>query len=265
MSRVGIVVAMRAEAQCIASQRLPFRQTIPVREGLLVRVCGMGSEAASHAALMLRDQDNVSALISFGVAGALQENLLPGDLVLPESIAADQFYQTDTTWRTQIKQRLPNGIHVTQAALATSERVLTTETEKRALAADTNACAVDMESGAIAAAAAETGIPFIAIRAITDPVQFSPPAALMCALHADGSIKPMHLLVLLLKRSVNLYELLRLAPGMRAACATLKKVVRSTEAELSTPLTRCNSKKDVNQTIQPRTSDPNPPCHISSS
>jgi len=235
VSRTGIVVAMRAEAKCITSQYLPFDLAMPVREGLMVRVCGMGRMAAYDAAVDLRDRHKVSALISFGVAGALQDQLRPGDLVLPESIVADQFYQTDLAWCRQIERRLPGEIRVTHATLATSEQILTTEAEKHALAAKTHACAVDMESGAIATAAAEAGIPFIAIRAITDPIQFSPPAALMTALHPDGSIKLVRLLALLLKRSVSLRELLRLAPGMRAACATLKSVIRHAEAELSAP------------------------------
>jgi adenosylhomocysteine nucleosidase len=235
VSRTGIIVAMRAEAKCITSQHLLFDLATPVREGLMVRVCGMGNMAAYGAAVDLRDRHKVSALISFGVAGALQDQLRPGDLVLPESIVADQLYQTNLAWRRKIERCLPRGIRVTQTALAISEQILTTEAEKHALAAKTNACAVDMESGAIAFAAAEAGIPFIAIRAITDPIQFSPPAALMTALHPDGRIRLVRLLALLLKRSVSLRELLRLAPGMRAACATLKLVIQHAEAELSDP------------------------------
>ncbi len=54
----------------------------------------------------------------------------------------------------------------------------------------------------------------------------------MDALQPDGSVKPVSLLALLLKRSLILNELLRLAPGMRAACSTLKQVVQATRHEL---------------------------------
>ncbi len=233
MSRVGIVVAMRAEAGCITPRRLPFDQAIPVHENLMIRVCGMGSEAARRAATDLCEQEGISALISFGVAGALDARLQPGDLVLPRSVLADQHHPADEIWYTRIRRRLPDHISVIHNTLAASGQMLTKEAEKRALAARTGACAVDMESGAVAAVAVEKSIPFIAIRAIADPVQYSPPAALMKALRPDGSVRPISLLALLLKRSFSVHELLRLAPGMRAACATLKSVMRFAHNELS--------------------------------
>lgn len=234
--RVGIVVAMQAEARCITSHCLPFDQTITVHKYWAVRVCGIGSEAAHRAAADLYDRENVSALISFGVAGALDDRLRPGDLVMPESVLMDRNYPTDQAWRTRIERLLPDHINIIHGILVSSQQVLTTATEKRALAAQTGACAVDMESGAVAAVAAEKGIPFIAVRAITDPVQYSPPVALMSALRPDGSVKLIQLLTLLLKRSINLHELLRLARSMQAACATLKSVVRYAENELSSNL-----------------------------
>ncbi|MFO7580764.1 MAG: purine phosphorylase [Nitrosomonas halophila] len=237
MNRVGIIVAMQAEARCITAQRLPFDQSLPLRENLFIRISGMGGAAAQRAAAALHGEQHMDGLISFGVAGALQEDLQSGDLVLPDSIVGDRIYPTDVDWRMRVEQCLPAGagIRVVNRAVAHSRQVQSTAAGKRALAAATHACAVDMESSAIAAVAADAGIPFIAVRAITDPVQISPPAALMGALQPDGSVHFARLMALLLKRSVGLSELLRLAPGMRAACATLKSVIRHAETELGRP------------------------------
>ncbi|MDT8364148.1 MAG: purine phosphorylase [Nitrosomonas sp.] len=233
MKRTGIVVAMQAEARCIAAQNFKLRQPVAVRDKLVVTLCGMGAEAARHAVACLIDQHDVAALISFGVAGALDANMRPGDLVVPATIVAEQTYSTDAHLRTNIMHCLPGNMKVVGGTLAVSRQVLTSEQEKLALATRTSACAVDMESGAIAAAAADKNIPFVAVRAITDPVQYSPPAALLGALHADGRVRPLPLLALLLRRQVQLAELLRLGSGMRAASATLKSAILRIEAILN--------------------------------
>lgn len=237
MSRIGIIAALRAEGRCITQQRLFLGQTAALDENLLIRISGMGNIAAREAATALCKQEKIAGLISFGVAGALDDSLQPGDLILPEQVLADRSYPTEGTWRTRIRHCLPEHISVTYGTLVTSDTVLATETTKRTLAAQSGGCAVDMESGAIAAVAAEEGVPLLVIRAISDPVQFSPPAALMDALQPDGSVKPVSLLALLLKRSLGLNELLRLAPGMRAACNTLKQVIHSTRHELGRQIT----------------------------
>ena len=59
---------------------------------------------------------------------------------------------------------------------------------------------MDMESGAVAEAAAHAGMPFLAIRAISDPVEFSPPPVLLDAVRPDGSADLARLLPLLVRR-----------------------------------------------------------------
>jgi adenosylhomocysteine nucleosidase len=77
----------------------------------------------------------VDGIISTGFCGALDPKLKIGDIVR-EVISID--------------------------------RVASTSAEKRELRASTNAAAVDMESAALAAKAAEWGVPFHTIRAISD-------------------------------------------------------------------------------------------------
>ncbi|WP_090284674.1 hypothetical protein [Nitrosomonas mobilis] len=232
MKRIGIVVAMQAEARCIARQHFQLYQPIAVRDKLIVTLCGMGAQAAWRAAAELVDQHGVVALISFGVAGALDARLHSGDLVVPISVINEQVYATNGSLRANLVRRLSGDVNVIDSPLAGSEQVLTSEQEKLALAIRTGACAVDMESGAIATVAVDRNIPFIAVRAITDPVQYSPPAVLLGALHVDGRVKPLSLLVLLIRRQVHLTELLRLGGGMRAASATLKTAIRQIETLL---------------------------------
>ncbi len=216
---------MRMEARCVTPLRVPFNQMMPLGGSAAIWLCGMGEEAAKEAAQGLA-AGGVTALMSFGLAGALDSSLRPGDLVLPESIDAGRSGKVDLGWRARLQQLLPAHLRVAGGMLATSRQVLTSANAKRELAQITGACAVDMESGAVAEAAAHAGISFMAVRAISDPAGFSPPSILLDAVRCDGSADLARLLPLLLRRSVTLGTLLRLATDSRAACSTLSTVVR---------------------------------------
>jgi hypothetical protein len=123
---------------------------------------------------------------------------------------------------------------ITSGILAASPGVLTSADAKRELAEATGACAVDMESGAVAQVAAKAGIPFIAIRVIADPLDFSPPPPLMSAVRPDGSADPVRLMALMLRGSVTLGTLLRLGSQLRSARSTLLTVVKHAGTELGT-------------------------------
>lgn len=229
MVMVGVITAIRAEASCIVSRKLPFNQMMYLSDDAAIWVCGMGDSAARQAAEGLLGS-GVTALVSFGVAGALDAGLRSGNLVLPESIHVNGATLSVTEgWRDQLKQLLPTSLTVVGGTLTASKEVVSTETAKRELANVTGACAVDMESGAIAEVAANAGIPFIAVRAITDPIEFSPPAALLSAVYPDGSVNVVRLMSLILQRSVGVGTLMRLGRGMRAATDTLSTVVRHSD------------------------------------
>lgn len=229
---VGIIVAMRVEARCITSLRLSFDQRMDLGNGTSVWLCGVGAEAAGAAATGLRTA-GATALMSFGFAGALHSSLNSGTLMLPESIhIGNCLLPVDLNWRARLQRRLPGHLDVAGGILAASSKVLTSTSAKRELAESTGANAVDMESGAVAEVAMNAGLPFMAIRAISDPLDFSPPKVLLEAVRPDGSPHLVRLLGLLLKRSLALGTLLRLASGARAARSTLSTVVRYADAEI---------------------------------
>lgn len=223
---IGIVTALRAEAACITSAHVPLGENFQINNHLALWLSGMGAQAAQTAAQGLH-QRGVTGLISFGVAGALDDHLNPGDLVLPDAIQANERLPVDCAWRDRLQQRLPAEITVVNGLLADSAIPLTGETAKRSLAQATGAIAVDMESAAVAQVAASAGIPFIAVRAIIDPVRFSPPEALLGAVYPDGGVNPLRLMALLLNRSVNVGTLLQMGAGMRKARKTLSQIIQA--------------------------------------
>lgn len=222
----GLVTALRAEASCVSSARVPFNTIMPVGDLAVLWLSGMGAQAARTAAEGLH-QYGVTALVSFGVSGALSPDLKPGDLILPDAIYAGTPLPVNIAWRDRLQNLLPAEITVRNGVLANSDVPLTSTKAKLDLAQATGACAVDMESAAIAAVAAAAGIPFIAVRVIIDPLQFSPPEALLGAVYPDGGVNPIRLTALILKRSVHLTTLMQMGVGMRAARKTLSKVIQS--------------------------------------
>lgn len=232
VTAVGIIVAMRMEAGCITPLRLSFNQRTDLGNGAAVWLCGVGAEAAGAAATGLK-KAGAAALMSFGFAGALHAGLNPGALVLPESIhTGGCLLPVDLNWRARLLRCLPDQLNVAGGILAASSEVLTSPSAKRNLAEATGANAVDMESGAVAEVATNAGLPFMVVRAISDPLDFSPPRVLLEAVRPDGSPHLRRLLGLLLKRALTLGTLLRLASDARAARSTLSTVVRYADAEM---------------------------------
>ena len=97
-------------------------------------------------------------LISAGFAGALNDQLRVGDLLL-----AKNFSTFDLTER----QSFPS-LPIHQADLLTMAALIDSSEERSEIARSTGAAAVDMETEFIARACAEHGIPLLSLRVITD-------------------------------------------------------------------------------------------------
>jgi adenosylhomocysteine nucleosidase len=98
-------------------------------------------------------------LISTGFAGALNDQLQIGDLLL-----AKNFSTIDLNEKRSSVSRLP--IHM--ANLFTAPRLSDSSEERTEIARTTGASAVDMETEFIARACATHGIPLLSLRVITD-------------------------------------------------------------------------------------------------
>lgn len=228
MKIIGVVAALKSEASCLVDQRFPLYQVVDIGDRTSLCLSSIGGSAARGAALKLCGHD-VNALVSFGVAAALDDKLIPGDLVLPEAITTNgEILPVDMEWRDRLHGVMSKHVTVASGILASCEAPLTTRQEKLALNEATGACAADMESAAVAKVAADAGISFIAIRAIIDPLEFSPPEVLMSAVYPDGSVDAMQLIKLVLNRSVSVVTLIHLALGMHVARSALTEVVQKT-------------------------------------
>jgi hypothetical protein len=89
-----------------------------------------------------------------------------------------------------------------------------------------------MESGAVASAAQEAGISFMAIRAISDPFDAMISASILNAIDEFGELDMLRFTKGLLRHPFELLSLIRLGRHFRAAKITLAKVACLTGTNL---------------------------------
>jgi adenosylhomocysteine nucleosidase len=182
-----------------------------------VAIAGGRPDAAAAAAERLV-ADGATALLSFGLAGGLDPNLAPGDVVVPVAVLdAGRRYFTD-----EDLCRALGG--ATVSVLLAGEAVVADALARRLLSARTGASAVDLESGAVARVAAGHRLPFAVLRAVCVPAQRSmPPAALGNA----GAIRPLSVLGSIVTRPWQVPALLRLALDTARARHALARSART--------------------------------------
>jgi len=153
-------------------------------------ICSSSDPQQLRALLTVFDPTTIRGVISFGVAGGLDPSLKSGDVVVATEVMAG-----DGRWLAglSLSDDLISGItlgrrRIVRAGLAGVEEVVVARARKAALRSDTGAAAVDMESHIAAAYAAEAGLPFAAVRVISDPADRSLPALAKNAIKANGDI-----------------------------------------------------------------------------
>jgi adenosylhomocysteine nucleosidase len=224
--RAGIIAALPAEGRCLTKQNLYPGGNAYLSGSLYLQLSGIGPERARRAAEILLSA-GAKALISWGVAGGLAPHLKSGTLLLPEQVQLirGEEYHPDSRWRQRIMNRLDAKLPFSSAALCHTETILSSPEEKNHLYYQTQCAAVDMESAAVAKAAAHAGVPFLIIRAVADPAQTALPASALRALNAEGRLQWFTLLANLFKHPKDILSLWQLAEHFRAASATLQAVV----------------------------------------
>jgi adenosylhomocysteine nucleosidase len=179
-----------------------------------------GSIARLEADLNRAVARNVSAIISFGIAGGLAPNLPPGSALVARRIITEsgERFDSDRAWSQRLSAIL-GGVPIVD--IAGVDTAVTDPHKKRALHADTGASAVDMESHVAARVAHAHGLPFAAFRVIADPAERYLPHAAVVGMGPDGSLALGALLRSLLREPRQLPQLARTALDAGAAFSAL--------------------------------------------
>jgi hopanoid-associated phosphorylase len=191
---------------------------------------------------------SAAAILSSGLAGALDPSLNVGDVVIGTEcvVTADRspakagVQQQPSDWALAFAGELNKKeseksnllgrklerllIGARAGLIAASNHPLAAAEMKAALFAETGALAVDMESHIAARVARRHGLPFAALRVISDPADATLPPAALAGMRPDGGIAVSAILGSLLQNPAQLPALIRTARDAEKAFRALGRV-----------------------------------------
>lgn len=224
---LGIIVALPEELSTLTSQKIAKGCCVFITDTIVVGYFGAGAGNANAAAEHLITQ-GATRLLSWGCAAALSSALKPGDLVLADRLidAEGAIISIASDWHRDVQQRLSNSRPVHTGSLAESHSIVASAKDKQHLHRQTGAIALDMESVAVAKVAQQHQLPFLAIRAIADPVDMDLPKAISYAFNEQGDIVLTRLLRFIAGHPLEVPCLIKLGLHFNAAKNTLKWVAK---------------------------------------
>lgn len=215
MNEIGILCGFAAEAD-VARAFTP-----------LVGMSGAVEELAYVEAKNLIER-GAKALISFGVAGALDYDVTPEAIFVPGIIKASDGREWACTPSliTTLRTALP---HTKDGAVFGSKQLVPDHAEKKKLHDQTGCTLVDMESHVVAEIASTRAIPFAVLRGISDNVEDTFPDAALKGIHPDGTTNYGAVFFSLLANPLQLPALLRLFRHTGVALEKLRQCLELLE------------------------------------
>lgn len=217
---IGVITGMEAEAKLL--------------NGLGYRVVAAGGNpGVTLAKTEELIRAGVTALLSFGIAGALDPRLQPGDLIVANGVVLPdgRHIACDQAWRQRVLDRIA-GLDISAlkfakiavnipGMVAGASTAAATRAQKSTLFHATGALAVDMESHHVAELANRHNLPLLVIRAVADTAFDDIPEAALVGLNDEGRPAIGAVLRSLLAKPWQLPALIRVALRSRAALAAL--------------------------------------------
>jgi adenosylhomocysteine nucleosidase len=225
VATVGLITGLSSEIEALGD----LQSFDTDGHALEARCAGARPHRAEAHARDLIDA-GCDALVSFGIAGALDAALAPGTLVLADWVvlpAEGGAVACDGAWRNRLRdavQAADPALPMVGGGVCGSDAMISTPQAKADLRRVTKAAVVDMESAAVARVAAECGKPFIVVRAVSDPAQRALPAWLGGVVAEDGQPRYAKVIAGLALRPWSVPALIRAAGDSEAALATLRAV-----------------------------------------
>jgi len=191
---VAVIAALEQEAHGLVS-RMPRSETVGPRlsvwegGGLVVVVAGVGKVAAAMAAQFVCDVFKPRCVVAIGLAGALEENSRPGQVIVATGAAQHDFDARPLTPARGIIPGLEIAVmhadssvaeklliaaqleskHARTGIVVSGDQIITSAKVRDALAHEfADALCVDMETAAVAQVALRNGVPWSALRITSD-------------------------------------------------------------------------------------------------
>ena len=173
------------------------------------------------------------AVISAGICGGLLPGLAVGTPVIGSGTVRQKIrWSADAAWQDALAAKIPNAV---RGAIAGSDVILTDPDYKAALHGQTGAVAVDMESHICARVAAAHGVPFAALRVVSDAATHVLPPAVSRAIGAKGNVRMGAVLWSVASEPRQVPELLQTARNTRRALAEMLRCFNVLGADFACP------------------------------
>lgn len=215
---IGIITGFQSEARILS-----------LASNLVVPVGGNSGRAYSQALDLVAR--GAKALLSAGIAGGLDPALATGTVIVGRKVRSVEGMLAGSS---TLCEALANALdQPQQGIIAHSEYPVDTALAKRSLFRTCGALAVDMESWAVAKAAAESGVPFAILRVVADPAGRTLPPAALVGLDEFGTVHAGRVIRALLAKPGQLPGLIRVALDTQAALGALRKAVGRVQSALA--------------------------------
>lgn len=175
-----------------------------------------GGDQAALAAAIERVIAGATLVISTGLGGALNPAFGIGDVVIDRCTMPDALFSA-------LSASVPEARQGTVYGSATP---LTTIADKATLRAQSGADVVDMESHVARDIAARHGVPFMALRVVSDTAFDAIPPAALVGMKAGGRVAPLAVMHELSRHPDQLPAMLRTAANAGRAMRALSSVYR---------------------------------------
>ena len=220
--KIGFIAALDVEASSL-------RRAAAGDDSWLVLQSGPGPTRAAAAAAHALDA-GARLLVSFGLAGALDAAVTSGAVLAPRRVVAEGGapVAVSAPWHARVAA-LADEFRLVSGDLLTVRAALESPAAKRAAARASGAVGVDMESAAVATAAARAGVPFVAVRVAVDALDDALPRGALAFVDERGNRRLLPVLRAVLRASQWL-PLVTLARRYRIARRVLERVARALAA-----------------------------------
>ena len=178
MKKTAVIVALEREYELVS-------KAIAGRPGISLSLCGIGKVNAAIGATALIERERPDAIISTGVAGAIDPGLKPMDVIVARQVAYHdvwcgapypigevqgypRFFDADKYLYDKTLDLKVDGLEIKRGLQISGDRFIVAEDIPALRKLYPEALSVDMESGALAQTCHRYGIPFISFRIISD-------------------------------------------------------------------------------------------------
>ena len=178
MKKIAVIVALESEYKLV-------KKAIAGRPGISLSLCGIGKVNAAIGATSIIERDLPDAIISTGVAGAIDPCLKPMDVIVARQVAyhdvwcgpgcdpgvvqgLPKYFDADKEMYDKAMGLSVPGLNIKGGLQISGDRFIVADDIPSLRALYPDALSVDMESGALSQTCYRYGMPFISFRIISD-------------------------------------------------------------------------------------------------